>query len=470
MPTATNSVHFLKRWTTQWSIAFTQQTSIAPLVILRIAFGAIMFISTMRFIDKGWVVEYYVKPIFNFTYYGFEWVKPLGETGMFILFYTMAVAALLVLVGLFYRVAIVVFFLCFTYAELIDKTTYLNHYYFVSIVSFLMIWVPAHRYFSLDTWRKPSLKVTLIPAGFILIFKLQLFLIYFFAGLSKINYDWLIQAMPLKIWLPANTHWFLIGPLMKEEWIAYVFSWGGLFFDLFIGFVLFNKKTVYIGYFFVAIFHVFTALMFPIGMFPYIMMSMTLIFFSNHFHQSIINVLRKFAGRKIADEIPTPLFISSLHRKFIYGLMTLYFMIQFCLPLRYLLYPDSLFWTEEGFRYSWRVMLMEKTGITFFHVKDIEKGESREIINSIFLTPFQERMMSTQPDMILQYAHFLHDTYEMGGIKDPVVTVESYVMLNGSASQLFIDKQVNLAKENESFRHKAWILPHVHPKFVRCAR
>lgn len=457
------------RWRDSFFNALSHQISIAPLVILRIAFGAIMFISILRFINKGWISSYYIKPVFHFTYYGFEWIKPLGETGMYMIFYVLAAAALCVLFGLFYKIAITLFFLCFTYVELIDKTTYLNHYYFISIVSFLMIFVPAHRYFSLDVWRRPVLKATEIPAYYILMFKAQLFLIYFFAGVAKINYDWLILAMPLKVWLPVHADMPVIGSLLTQEWIAYVFSWAGLLFDLFIGFILFNKRTVYIGYFFVFVFHAFTALFFQIGMFPYIMMCMTLIFFPASFHQFIIQKLKTVLGSSDSvAEAPAPLVIAAFQRKSLTVLLGIYFTFQVLVPLRFLLYPGPLFWTEEGFRYSWRVMLMEKRGITFFHIKDGEHGADREIVNAVFLSPLQETMMSTQPDMILQYAHFLGETYRKEGMKDPIVTVESYVTLNGSRSQPFIDKQVNLLKERESFRHKTWILPFVHPKFARC--
>ena len=35
-------------------------------------------------------------------------------------------------------------------------------------------------------------------------------------------------------------------------------------------------------------------------------------------------------------------------------------MIQVIFPLRYIFYPGELFWHEQGYRFSWRVMLMEK--------------------------------------------------------------------------------------------------------------
>lgn len=143
----------------------------------------------------------------------------------------------------------------------------------------------------------------------------------------------------------------------------------------------------------------------------------------------------------------------------LYTVLILHFTIQLLLPFRYLLYPGKLYWTEEGYRFSWRVMLMEKGGTAFFHVKDPETGNQAEIINSQYLTNFQENMMATQPDMILQYAHFLAKEYQKKGIKHPIITVESYVTLNGSGSRLYIDSTVNLANEQETFGHKKWILP-----------
>src|SRR6478609_3939351 len=125
--------------------------SIAPLITFRITFGLLMFFSIARFWWRGWVTTVYVNPRFHFNYTGFEWVHPPGNTGMHLLFALMLISTLLVTVGLFYRVAIILFFLAFTYVELIDLTTYLNHYYFISLVAFILIWLPANRTYALDT-------------------------------------------------------------------------------------------------------------------------------------------------------------------------------------------------------------------------------------------------------------------------------------------------------------------------------
>jgi Vitamin K-dependent gamma-carboxylase len=436
---------------------------IAPLAVLRMAFGGIMLVSVVRFLLKGWVSAFYIKPKFHFTFYGFDCVKPLGATGMYILFAILILASIMVTIGLFYRAAILTFFLCFTYVELIDKTTYLNHYYFISVMAFLMILVPANRYFSADVARKPKLQISYVPRWCIDIFKLQLLIVYFYAGLSKLNYDWLIAAMPLKIWLPASSHLPIIGGLLTQLWVAYAFSWFGALFDLSIGFLLLNAKTRKPAYLLVIIFHLFTAWFFKIGMFPYIMIFVTIIFFSEDTHRKIINYLSGIFSKtthNTASSVTAPAYQLSLAKSnIIYTLLLVHFTIQLLLPFRYLLYPGKLYWTEEGYRFSWRVMLMEKGGTAFFHVKNPATGKKAEIINSQYLTAFQETQMSTQPDMILQYAHFLAQEYQKKGIKNPVVTAESYVTLNGSGSRLYIDTTVNLANEQDSFDHKKWILP-----------
>ena len=217
---------------------------------------------------------------------------------MYLLYILMAIAALFICLGLFYRIATVLFFLIFCYAELLDKTYYLNHYYLVTICSFLLIWVPANRYFSLDVLRKPTLEVTQVPSWTILIFKYQLLIIYCCAGLSKLTNEWLIRAMPLKIWLPAKANIPVIGPFLKYEWTAYLFSWASALFDLTIPFILLNKSSRRFGYFLVIIFHLLTAILFQIGMFPWLMMSATLIYFSEGFHLKVIAQIRKIFGRK----------------------------------------------------------------------------------------------------------------------------------------------------------------------------
>ena len=430
-----------------------KETHIVPLAVFRMVFGAIMFLSIFRFLLNGWVQDLYIDPLYFFPYYGFEWVQPLPGKLMYIPFIIMLISFLFQSLGLFYRLSSILSFVSFTYVELIDKSNYLNHYYFVSIVCLLLIFVPAHRYCSLDVKRKPQLKRTHIPRLFILLFQLQLSIVYFYAGLAKLNTDWLVEALPLKIWLPAKANLPMIGAWLSEEWLAYAFSWGGAIYDLSIPFLLFYHRTRPVSYFLVIVFHGLTYLLFQIGMFPFIMMGATLIFFSEKFHLKITDRLTK---REESNK-KTSLVVQGW--KPIGLLLSVFFFLQLAIPFRYLLYPDNLYWTEEGYRFSWRVMLMEKAAYAIFHVRDQKNNKRWEVNNYDFLTANQEKMMSTQADMILQYAHFLNKHYEAQGMEKLVITAEVYASLNGRPSQLLIDTTVDLTKIKEGFQHKNWIVP-----------
>lgn len=430
----------------------------APLAVFRLLFGAMMVISILRFMGKGWVTELYVMPRVYFPYYGLEWVKPLGAVGMYVVFGGMALSAAGIMLGLFYRWSAWIFFLSFTYVELLDKTNYLNHYYFVSIIAFLLLWVPAHRHFSLDVRRRPDLWVSHLPAWMVLVFQLQLGLVYFFAGLAKLNYDWLAEAMPLRFWLPAHTHLPLIGPLFDQVWVAYLFCWFGACYDLTIPFFLSWGRTRVLAYLTVIVFHVFTALLFQIGMFPYIMLVSTLIFFPARFHQGLLQRLRKL-GHASQPGTWVQATSSRANRRVLAGILAVHFALQVLVPLRFALYPGKLFWTEQGYRFSWRVMLMEKTGTAFFYVRDPKTGNETEIHNRSYLTANQEKMMATQPDMILQFAHLLKKDFEGKGLQNPQVRAEVYVSLNGRGSRMLIDPAINLAGQRESLGPKKWILP-----------
>lgn len=426
-----------------------RETSIAPLVILRIMFGSVMCFSILRFMYNGWIQDLYVSPKYYFTYYGFDWLKPLSENAMIGVFVVLAVCAAFIALGFLYRYAALVFAILFTYVELIDKTTYLNHYYFISILAFVLVVVPANKAFSLDRYLGLTNGATRVPGWVIGVFRLQLGLLYFYAGIAKINPDWLLHAMPMKIWM---------APYAQSEWIGWAFastitpfilSWAGMLYDVAIPFLLLGRKTRPVAYLAVIGFHIITWLMFPIGMFPFIMIGCTLVFFP----------FSRF-GAWLEREGSHPVIFKRpvLLRTLKFGLI-IHFTLQILLPWRFTLYPGDLFWTEEGYRFSWRVMLIEKVGQATFTVSDPDSGRAWEVHNRDHLTDLQEIMMSTQPDMILQYAHYLESHYaEVYQIEDPEVRVLSFVALNGRRSKLFVDPSRDLTVEDRGWHHKDWIL------------
>ncbi|MEX2600296.1 MAG: HTTM domain-containing protein [Balneolaceae bacterium] len=436
-----------------------KQADAAPLALFRIFFGLLMVWSIIRFAANGWIEELYLAPGFFFSYYGFEWIKPLGDA-TYLLFILCGLSALCVSLGYKYRLAIITFFLSFTYIELMDKTTYLNHYYFISVLSFLMIFLPAHAYFSVDAYRKKAIRAKSLPAWTIDAVKLLLAIVYIYAGLAKLNSDWLLRAMPLQIWLPSKYALPLLGDLFQQPWTHYAFSWAGALYDLSIPFLLLIPRTRLFAFCLVVIFHLLTRILFPIGMFPYIMIACALIFFDASLHHKILGFIsRLFSINKQTFDDGEYRFTTPFAKKLSVTAVSLLLIVQLLFPFRYLLYPGELFWTEQGYRFSWRVMLMEKAGYAQFKIIDPQTERRFYVDNTEFLTRFQEKQMSTQPDFILEYAHYLKDHYADQGIRDPEVYVESFVALNGRRSQPYIDPDVNLAAIELSWKHKTWILP-----------
>jgi hypothetical protein len=466
----------------------TQPVGIAPLATLRVVLGVMLVFSTVRFMALGWVDDHYLCPDFHFKYFGFEWVEVLPDWGMYGIHVLLIISSLCVMLGWYYRLAAVLQFLLFTYTELIDLTYYLNHYYFVSLICLLLILVPANRAYSLDVWRTPALCLEQVPRWTIFIFQLQLGIVYCYAGLWKINYDWLINALPLRIWVPANDQIPLVGWLFKQHFTPWLFAWIGMLYDVSIVFWLSWARTRVWAYVTVIVFHTLTGLMFQIGVFPLVMIGATLIFFSENWHvrlwQWLMNVLPSFIAHRSSSFIAhrsssfiahrsssfiahrsssfiahrSSSFIAHRSSSFIVHLsIILFFSFQLLFPWRYLLYPGNVFWTEEGYRFCFRVMLMEKAGTATFYVKDARSGREGEVVNGDFLNAHQEKQMAMQPDMILQFAHFLKQHYEKQGLVDPSVRAEVYVTLNGRPSQLLIDPQVDLTKIRDGWSHKKWI-------------
>ena len=402
----------------------------------------------LRFQYYGWIEKLYIEPKFFFKYLGFEWVTPLGEY-TYGLFIVCGLAAFCVMLGWQYRIAIITFFLSFTYIELMDKTNYLNHYYFVSCISFILCFLPANATLSIDAARNklsPN-----IPKWNLDAIKFMVCIVWFYAGLAKLNSDWLLEAQPLKIWLTAKYDIPILGSLLQKEIFHYLFSWGGAIYDLSIPFLLLHPVTRPFAFVAVIVFHVLTWILFPIGIFPWVMIASALIFFDG-------STFRKILNQPSPNPVNEPM-ESTLMSKMALAVLSAFFVFQLLFPFRHLLYKGELFWTEEGYRFSWRVMLMEKAGYANFKVVDPDSGKRFYVQNGNFLNPLQEKQMATQPDFILQYAHYLERFYKRTGIRDPEIYVESYVALNGRSSQPYIDPDVDLTTIKNSWKPKTFILP-----------
>ncbi|KAB2805378.1 HTTM domain-containing protein [Phaeocystidibacter luteus] len=428
---------------------FKRYTHLAPLAFLRFAFGALMFFALLRSLLNNWVFELYIEPQYHFHYYGFDWVQPLGEW-TYLLWAVAMISAIGVCVGYLYRLSIITFTITFTYIELMDVAYYLNHYYFVTILAFALCWLPAAHYGSMDAWLGRAKSADEAPRWTVDLPRVLVSILYFFAGLAKMNSDWLIEAQPLKMWLPSRYDLPILGELVDEPWLPYAFAWFGMLYDTTIWIFLWWKRTRIFAYITVIIFHTLTAIFFPaIGVFPYVMIVITLVFFDAKWQLALGKVFPSAPRKWHEWRTWNPALA-----KFI---LPVFLAWQIFYPMRSQLYPGELFWTEQGFRFSWRVMLMEKSGAAEFKVVEGSTGRYVWVDPSEYLNETQEKQMAFQPDLLLQFAHYLGSLYEEAGMQNPEVYVRSAVSLNARPSQPIVDESIDLMQVKDGWGHKKWI-------------
>ncbi|QIF01016.1 HTTM domain-containing protein [Roseimicrobium sp. ORNL1] len=449
---------------------------IAFLVFFRLGFAGIMLWEVYRYFSLGRIKPYYIEEGFRFKYYGFGWIEPWPGDGMYWHFYAMGAFLVCMLVGFCYRVAALLFACAFTYMFLLDQAYYLNHFYLVCLISFLMVLVPAHRAWSVDAWLRPRLRSQTVPTWSLWLLRAQIGIVYFYGGLAKMGPDWL-RGEPMREWLadragkfPAFGHYFF------EEWVVYGFAYGGMLFDLLVVPLLLWKPTRWLGFLWALSFHLINNQLFNIGIFPWFMLCATLIFLPPDFPKRIWRFLVRwfpilFLGKKVEPHIATPASPSNLSaaigdsgswtlgRRVLVTFLGLYLLAQCLIPFRHLLYPGDVNWTEEGHRFSWRMKLRGKDGGAVFKVVQPSTGRFWEFHPEGNLTLKQVEEMAGRPDMVLQFAHHLAWAFGKKGYGEVEVYANVMVSLNGREPELMIDPKVDLAKVKRSLAHNTWILP-----------
>ena len=426
----------------------SEPVDIASLVMVRVFFGLIMLWEVIRYFEYGWIRKYWIAPDFHFRYFGFDWVAPWPGEGMYWHFLGLGFLAVLITFGLFYRVAAALFFIGFSYVFLLEQARYLNHFYLVCLVSFLMAVVPANRAASLDCRFGFCRQSDTVPAWCLWILRFQVGVVYFFGGIAKINADWL-AGEPLRSWLQKRTDYPLIGFLFGQEEVVMTMNYGGLFFDLLIVPLLMWPRTRVAGFAGVLFFNFTNAVIFHIGIFPWLAIALSTVFFAPDWPRRYIIFQENQATRPL-DPVRCSWAVLAF--------LAVYVSWQLLLPLRHWLYPGNVNWTEEGHLYAWHMKLRSKSGRARFFVMN-EEGNESKVFPTRYIKSWQARQMATKPDMIHQFAHYLGDRLRAEGIKVVSIRVDARVSLNGRRRQRLVDPDVNLLQEPRSIWPKAWINP-----------
>jgi vitamin K-dependent gamma-carboxylase len=426
----------------------TQPVNNTFLVYFRVAFGALMIWCLLKYFRQDLIRSMYLEPRMHFTYLGFDWVKPWPAAGMYAHVLVTAVSAACIMVGFKYRLATTVFFLSFTYIFLLDQSWYLNHYYLICLLGFLLIVLPADRAFSIDAIRNPALRADTVPMWVLWILRFQIGVPYFFGGIAKLNSDW-FHGEPIRTWLAESTDFPLIGQYFTSEWCVDLFVWGGLLLDLFVVPLLLWRPTRLLTLVTVWLFHGMNSQLFDIGVFPWLMLAAT----------TLVYVPPEWTGRlrlwqrRVETDGPA----DGVHRQpaWLTMLMCTFVAIQLLIPFRHFLYPGHVAFTREGHYFSWRMKLnIRHRDIQLaVHYAD-GRQEPVDLCEWVTYEQFG-RLLST--GQILQLARFIREHQEKQGEMRAEVHGTITAALNGREPAILVSDEVDLSRQRRNLLPATWI-------------
>lgn len=416
-------------------VALAEPVDPAAFVLFRVGFGLLASASALRFVAKGWVQSLLLAPSFHFAWLPGLVVPP--PVVLYGLFGVQALAGLALALGWAPRLALMLWLVAFGWVELLDKALYLNHYVLFTLLGVWLLASPVHRV---------TLQSGALPTWAWWLLRVQVASVYLWAGLAKLNGDWLLRGEPLRTWLGARVDLPAIGPWLGTELAALGMSWAGLLYDLSVPLLLLWPRTRALGWVLVVGFHAAVGALFPIGVFPWLMvLSATLLLAPGWPRRWIGGRLQAAGPRRPLGQAAT----------LTWGVVVAALVV---FPGRARLCGEDVGWTERGARFAWRVMLNEKTGLVEYRVVEGGTGRTWVVQPREELTPVQLQQLQFQPDLIRDYALHLAQRFAGGGVR-VAVFAEAWVSLNGRPAQRLLRPDLDLTRPLAELDAAGWILP-----------
>ncbi|PSN30216.1 Vitamin K-dependent gamma-carboxylase [Blattella germanica] len=344
-----------------------------------------------------------------------------------------------IMLGLYFRISCIAYIIPYWFIFMLDKTAWNNHSYLFGIISILLLGSNAHHFWSLDILLGRVKRNYPVPVWNYFILRFQIFILYFYAGLKKMDRDW------------------LEGYSMRN--LSY--------HDVFAPF----KRT---------------------GMFPYVCLVTMPIFCNANWPRKILKYFSrsKYASRnngkekekqKLKEEFKEGCEFNKIHEEFPKGVITwkqklvvflliTHMGLQMFLPYSHFITKGYNNWTHGLYGYSWDMMVHTwDTVLVLVKVVDHETGKEH------FLDPeawVQSSRWEKHGDMVVQYAQCLQrkllkgisddgektEQYELS--KNISIYIDVWCSLNGRFQQRMFDPRVDLLTVNWSpFKEVSFLMP-----------
>ncbi|NWS49497.1 VKGC carboxylase, partial [Probosciger aterrimus] len=430
-------------------------TDPAALGAFRAAFGLLMALDVpqergmalldRRFLDGLEVCRFPLLPA----------LRPLPLDGMYLLYAVMMLGALGMMLGCWYRLSCVAFLCPYWYVLLLDKTSWNNHSYLYGLLAFQLTFMGADRYGSVDGLFRPQKRNAHVPLWNYTLLRAQIFLVYFIAGLKKLDMDWVSGYSMGSL----ARHW-LFAPfrlvLSEQSTSLLVVHGGGLLLDLSAGFLLLLDATRPIALVFVTYFHCMNSQLFSIGE------------SSVCTQNSPRAPLKHPQGPQNTSRDPkTPPKHPWNTPRDPKTLGVLYGHMGKCwggtgISHPFLVLPPHTQgynnWTNGLYGYSWDMMVHSRfhqhVKITY---RDGLTGDVGYLKPGVFT---QSRRWKDHADMLKQYATCLSQLLPRYNISEPHIYFDIWVSINDRFQQRLVDPRVDVVRAPWSpWRRTPWVLP-----------
>ncbi|XP_049773987.1 vitamin K-dependent gamma-carboxylase isoform X1 [Schistocerca cancellata] len=419
----------------------------------------------------------------------FSNLHPLPLEWMCIIYLIMWIGAFGIMLGFHFKKSCVAFILPYFYIFLLDKATWNNHTYLYGLIALLLLGSNANHYWSLDAVFCKVKYDSPVPLWNYAILRVQLFIVYFIAGLKKMDQDWIEGYSMTNL----NNHWvfdpfkLLLTPEQVDYWIVHV---SGFLLDLTIGFWLFFDKTRPYAIFFCTTFHLMNSTIFSIGMFPYVCLATMPIFCYPDWPKTCnLNIKKLLWSRSLSktkleekklknfkshqqSAVPAQTLSLTWKHSFVATLLISYTGLQVFLPYSHFITKGYNNWTNGLYGYSWDMMVHSwDTIMIALRIVDNTSGKEH------FLDPeawVQTDRWAKHADMVVQYAHCLKrnilsykNSHVPGTEIDKYITgdnisiyVDVWCSLNGRFQQRMFDPNVDILRvEWSPFEKPSWLMP-----------
>ncbi|MEY4325240.1 MAG: hypothetical protein RIS24_1411 [Verrucomicrobiota bacterium] len=262
-------------WNARWeswgrALRLDRAVSAESLAFFRIAVGLVMLLEAVSLFlpsessgGRSHLEVYYAgrEVTFHLPYAGFGWLPLLPSPWIQGVGVVLGLGAIGMGLGFRYRASALLTFLAWGYLYVVEstRTYWMSYYYLELLVLFLMPFLPAAARFSLDASKTVRSGTVLIPFWPLWLLRAQLVITYFYAGVAKLNTDWMVDAYPVRIflekpWVTSRLKFLLPYDWagMIERWVhssalALGVSWLGAVFDLSVGLLLLVRRTRFLG-------------------------------------------------------------------------------------------------------------------------------------------------------------------------------------------------------------------------------